>query len=68
MIMPEMNGPELEERLLAFQPHLRTLYVSGYAAEVISDRGMLAEGVLFLQKPFTPQELANSVRAILDRV
>ncbi len=68
MIMPEMSGRELEKRLLAFQPHLRTLYVSGFAAEVIADRGMLAGGVLFLKKPLTPQELASSVRAILDRV
>lgn len=66
VIMPGMSGRELVERVLSVQPRVKTLYVSGYIAEVISDRGMLEEGVRFLQKPFTPQELTKSVRSTLD--
>ncbi len=66
VIMPEMNGPELAKHLLVLHPELKILYVSGYAAEVISGRGLLESGVALLQKPFSPAELAAAVRAVLD--
>ncbi|MBN1321947.1 MAG: PAS domain S-box protein [Thermoleophilia bacterium] len=67
VIMPEMSGLDLAERLATIRPGLKTLYVSGYAADVISERGLLKTGVHFLQKPFEPRELAASVRAVLDQ-
>jgi PAS domain S-box-containing protein len=67
VIMPEMNGRELAESLLALRPGLKVLYVSGYAAEVISGRGLLDSGTTLLQKPFTPEELGTSVSAALSR-
>jgi CheY-like chemotaxis protein len=67
VIMPEMNGRELAERLLALRPGLKVLYVSGYAAEVISGRVVLDAGTTLLQKPFTPDELGSSVGAALKR-
>ncbi len=65
VIMPEMNGRELAEQLLAARPTLKVLYMSGYAAEVISGRGVLASGTAVLQKPFTAEDLAASVRTAL---
>jgi len=65
VVMPEMNGRELAARLMAVKPALRCLFMSGYTADVIAHRGMLENGVLFLQKPFSIQELAIKVREAL---
>ena len=61
VIMPEMNGRELVERLLKIQTGMKFLYMSGYTADLISNHGMLDEGVLFIQKPFSKKELATKV-------
>ena len=66
VVMPEMNGRELAARLRALRPDLKTLFVSGYSASALAPRGVLDEGVHFLQKPFSLEELATSVRAALD--
>ena len=66
VIMPEMNGRDLSERLLKFYPGLKLLFISGYTAQVIEQRGELNAGVQFLQKPFSSKQLATCVRAILD--
>jgi two-component system cell cycle sensor histidine kinase/response regulator CckA len=67
VIMPEMTGRELAKQILSLYPHVRCLFMSGYTAEVIAYQGKLEEGVLFLQKPFTGQELLTLVRQGLDR-
>jgi FixJ family two-component response regulator len=67
VVMPEMNGRELAERLRSAQPSLKCLFMSGYTADVIAHRGVLEEGVQFMPKPFTLQTLASHVRAALDR-
>ena len=66
VIMPGLRGPELAERLVALRPGLRVLYISGYAAEAVGDHDFLAPGANYLDKPFTPDALARTVRAILD--
>ena len=66
MIMPGMNGPDLATTLLALSPRLKCLYVSGYTADVITHRGVLKEGMHFLQKPFAIGELAAKIREVLD--
>ncbi len=66
VIMPEMNGRELVERLLANQPGVKYLYMSGYTANIITNQGVLDEGVFFLQKPFSQKELAAKVLEVLD--
>jgi len=65
--MPGMSGHELAKRLTAQHGNLRVLYMSGYTYNVIAEDGTLGEGVAFLQKPFTPQVLAQKVRETLDR-
>lgn len=65
MIMPEMNGRVLAQRLWATQPDLKVLYISGYPDPDIRTQGALGAGVAYLQKPFTPYELARKIREIL---
>jgi two-component system cell cycle sensor histidine kinase/response regulator CckA len=66
VIMPESEGPLLFDRLKPRHPGLQVLYMSGYADEAILQHGVMAEGASFLQKPFTPGELAQKVRDVLD--
>ena len=65
VVMPEMNGRELSERLERFYPKLKTLFMSGYTANVIAHRGVLEDGVCFIPKPFSKKDLALKVRAAL---
>ena len=66
VIMPEMNGRDLAKNLLSLYPHLKRLFMSGYTADVIAHHGVLEEGVHFIQKPFSMQNLATKVRDVLD--
>jgi PAS domain S-box-containing protein len=66
VVMPEMNGRDLSKRLLSLYPQLKRLFTSGYTAGVIAHRGVIEEGVQFLQKPFTPSTLSAKVREVLD--
>jgi two-component system, cell cycle sensor histidine kinase and response regulator CckA len=68
VVMPEMNGRELAEKLSAIRPNLKCLYMSGYTADVIAHRGILDEGLNFIQKPFGAVDLAAKVRQVLDRL
>jgi CheY-like chemotaxis protein len=60
-----MSGPAIVERLLAEWPHAKVLYMSGYAAEEATKRGLLDPGTALLKKPFTLDELARAVRGVL---
>jgi CheY-like chemotaxis protein len=66
LIMPEMNGKALADRVLARRPDISLVYCSGYAEDIIVHHGILAPGVAFLQKPFTPRALAAKLRETLD--
>ena len=66
VIMPEMNGRDLAKNLLSLYPHLKRLFMSGYTADVIARHGVLDEGVAFIQKPFSRQDLAVKVRKVLE--
>ena len=65
VIMPEMNGRDLAGKLLALYPGMKCLFMSGYTANVIAHHGVLDEGVHFIQKPFSRNELAGKVREVL---
>jgi len=65
VIMPGINGKELAERLSGMRPGIRCLFMSGYMANVMASDGVLDKGVLFIQKPFTTQALAEKVREAL---
>jgi CheY-like chemotaxis protein len=65
VVMPGMTGRELARLLVALRPGLKTLYTSGYPADVIAHEGVLDPGVFYLPKPFSPAELAAKVRDVL---
>lgn len=67
VIMPEMNGRELARILTARIPHLSLLFMSGYTANVIAHHGVLDEGVHFIQKPFSLEQLTAKVQKALAR-
>jgi len=66
VVMPEMNGMELSERLCSLKPGIRCLFTSGYTANVIARHGVLKEGVSFIQKPLLLKDLAVKIRSIRD--
>jgi len=65
VIMPELNGRDLANRIRALFPGLPVLYMSGYTANIITDRGFLDKDVCLIQKPFSKKELAVKVREAL---
>ena len=67
VVMPELGGRALVERVRVRRPEVRVLYVSGYTDDEILRRGGLHHGTSFLQKPFTGADLATAVRRALDR-
>jgi len=66
IVMPEMNGRYLSDKLRTFYPRLKTLFMSGYTANAIAHQGVLEEGVHFIQKPFSLNDIAVKIRAALD--
>jgi DNA-binding response OmpR family regulator len=68
VVMPGMNGRDLAAALRETRPTLTPLFMSGHTADVITTRGLLAPGVAFIEKPFTPVAMAAKVRAVLDGV
>jgi len=66
VIMPEMNGRDLVDNLHIFCPNLKSIFMSGYTSDVISNHGILEEGVNFIQKPYSFTDLAAKVREVLD--
>ncbi|WP_319575914.1 PAS domain S-box protein [uncultured Desulfobacter sp.] len=66
VVMPEMNGRDLAKNILSLYPNLKRLFMSGYTANVIAHHGVLDEGVNFIQKPFSKQDLAIKIREVLD--
>ena len=66
VIMPEINGLDLAKNLLSLYPQLKCLFMSGYTADIIAHHGILDEGVHFIQKPFSINELSAKVRKALE--
>jgi len=68
VIMPQMNGPELYQKLVAMRPQLKVLYMSGYTDNVIIEQTILQSELQFLQKPFSIKGLTQKVRDVLGNV
>jgi CheY-like chemotaxis protein len=66
VVLPEMGGRKVAERLRPVRPGLRVLYVSGYTDDAVVRHGILEDQVHFLSKPFSPAVLAQKVREVLD--
>jgi CheY-like chemotaxis protein len=67
VVMPEMNGRDLARQMLLLYPYLKTLFMSGYTANVIAHHGVLDKGVEFIEKPFSKNDLAVRIRALMER-
>jgi two-component system, cell cycle sensor histidine kinase and response regulator CckA len=65
VVMPEVGGPALAERLRALRPHMKVLFMSGFSDEGVITQG-LAAGAAFLPKPFTPADIVRKVRRVLS--
>ena len=66
VVMPEMNGRDLAQRIQSLFPRLKCLFMSGYTADVISHHGVLDGGVSFIHKPFSIKDLSDKIRESLD--
>jgi CheY-like chemotaxis protein len=66
VVMPQMGGQQLAEHLLAQTPALKVLFISGYTDSVLTRDGVLKPGMTLLQKPFTPGQLVQRVRDLID--
>ncbi len=65
-IMPKKNGKEACQEIRIINPTIKSIFVSGYAEDIISKDGLLAPGTHFIQKPVTPLALLTTVREVLD--
>jgi PAS domain S-box-containing protein len=68
VIMTQMGGRELTDRMKVIRPELKTIYMSGYTDDAILRHGVFTKAETFLQKPFTPEALALKIRMVLDAV
>jgi signal transduction histidine kinase len=66
VVMPEMNGSQLVQRVLEARAGMKVLFMSGYTDDEVMRRGVIDGQTAFLQKPFTPDLLAHKVREVLD--
>ncbi|HDL18442.1 MAG TPA: response regulator, partial [Bacteroidetes bacterium] len=66
VVMPNMSGKELADRISKIRPDVRVLFISGYTDNAIVYHGILEPGTHFMPKPFSPDQLAKKVRMILD--
>ncbi|MCB9494914.1 MAG: PAS domain S-box protein [Desulfobacteraceae bacterium] len=67
VIMPDMNGKKLSEEIKKIYPEIKTLFMSGYTANVIAHHGVLEKNINFINKPFTKSDLASKLREILNQ-
>jgi CheY-like chemotaxis protein len=66
IVMPEMGGSELAQRIRETQPDARILFTSGYTEDAVMRQSFLGDGEAFIEKPFTPATLARKAREVLD--
>jgi PAS domain S-box-containing protein len=66
VVMPQMGGPELAERLVRIRPTMKVLCMSGYTDDALVRHGALVGSIAYLQKPITPETLAHKTRTVLD--
>jgi CheY-like chemotaxis protein len=67
VIMPEMSGKAIAQKIRETRPAMKDLFMSGYTANVIAQRGILDKGIQFIQKPFSMRDIAAKVRTALEK-
>jgi CheY-like chemotaxis protein len=66
VVMPEMNGKDLAEKMISLFPDIMCIFMSGYTDNIIIHQGILEEGLSFIQKPFSKEQLATKLREVLN--
>jgi len=66
VIMPGINGRQLAEQITHLRPQIKRIFMSGYPADIVSQRGVMGSEEHLLPKPFTLAQLATTVRRALD--
>jgi CheY-like chemotaxis protein len=66
IVMPEMNGLEMSKQIQTLLPDINVLFTSGYTTDVIARNGLLLEGVEFIEKPYSIDQLAQKLQCILS--
>jgi len=66
VVMPDLGGPELAQRIVGLRPSIRVLYVTGYPSRVGHGSAGMGSHAMLLPKPFTPHALSIKVRECLD--
>ena len=66
VVMPEMSGKELAEKLKQERPEIKVIFMSGYTGEIIAKHGILEEGIHYISKPIAPDILTKKIRSVLN--
>jgi len=66
VIMPKKNGKEAYEEIKKIRPDIKSIFISGYTADIIHEKGILDEEMNFISKPVSPKDLLRKVREVLD--
>jgi polar amino acid transport system substrate-binding protein len=64
--MPKKNGKEVYDKIRIFEPGIKSLFLSGYAADILIQKGLLEKGLNFICKPIQMNDLLRKVRSLLD--
>jgi DNA-binding response OmpR family regulator len=67
VLMPKKNGKEAYEEIRKIRPDVKVIFTSGYTADILHKKGILEEGINFLSKPISTNDLIRKVREVLDR-
>lgn len=67
VVMPKKNGREICEEIRSLRPDIKFIFISGYTADIILQKGIVEEGIEFVTKPFSKNEILQKVRNVLDR-
>jgi hypothetical protein len=65
VVMPKKDGKKVYEEVLPLKPDVKTLFMSGYTANIIHRKGILDEGINFISKPISPNQLLSKIREVL---
>jgi hypothetical protein len=67
VIMPKKNGEMVYQEIKKVSPHMKVIFISGYATDILYKKGIIEEGINFISKPMLPSELLIKVREVLDK-
>ncbi|MGM0597616.1 MAG: ATP-binding protein [Myxococcota bacterium] len=66
IIMPELDGFELSQKITDLQPGIKVIYMSGYTDDLIANHGIIRENIEFIQKPFTAEDIISKTSQVLQ--